>query len=280
MTSFDTTPFVVDGKNTASITIEANPSSTSVIYGTHTITFPAKELTYQIEMKDQDASLFAHDFILHSCQPVRPDALRLVCSLAIPVPNPADNRPLSARRSEKHFEFAAQVPVRWRWQDADDVGDLGPQDRAAIQAIINELAEAYRRRNWKAVKTTCVTWWIGSRPPANMAREDRRFDIIARFLDTCKDYTVFMVPAESLRFDSGSKIVRVYAEDGPIISAGPVVRPVRGIIGDAMAETQPRLGDGGAIHFLKLGGRWRPILATPSNLTTMQPDERSTGGTG
>jgi len=215
MTCFDLTPFIVDERNTGHLTIEA-PSS-GLLWGNHTITVPGLGgAVYRLVIDEQDASIFAHAATLRTGAGINPQGLTAIFRLPIPRPSleleqaPSDNLSVLNQRD---FEFTASVPVRWRWQDADDIGDLTPADREAILAAIAELGDAYARRDWQAVKSLCVTWWHSKQAPRGMLDVSAIFDRITRVVQRYEDYTVLVAPPETIRFDAGSKVVQAFVEE-------------------------------------------------------------------
>jgi len=267
MTYFDLTPFIVDGRNTGCLTVEA-PSSGFVWAGSHTATLRTPDVAvYRLVVDEEDVAIFAHAAPLKTGVGINPQGLTIIFRLPIPRPSleqtPSDNLSVLNQRD---FEFTASVPVRWRWQDADDIGDLTPADREAILAAIAKLGDAYTRRDWQAVKSLCITWWHGKQAPRGMLDVPAIFDQITGEVQRYDDYTVAVASPETVHFETGSKVVQAFVEKGHIIYAGHSKASEERTSTPLAFDPVIRTGDDGEMHFMKLDGRWRPVLSFPQRV--------------
>ena len=151
-------------------------------------------------------------------------------------------------RLEGTFEFKASVPARWTWQDADDIGQLTDADKQEILAVVSQVAAAYRRKDWKAVRSMPLGMWpggqgtgLGPGPPDAEARAEKFFKKIFAH----PDYTVEVAAAEDIRFAAGSKLVQISAGPDAIIHVGRPKSAGQGV------STGPS-----RMSFVKKGGVW------------------------
>jgi len=160
---------------------------------------------------------------------------------------------------ETTFEFTADIPFRWTWQDADDLGELRAEDRKAILEKFGHIADAHRAKDWETLKSSQVFAWDTDVPPPGvmcppdlaihelMKEEGRISTVIGNY----EDYTVKVAPADSIRFAAGSKIVRIFVEEGDLIYAGHSED-----FEAPHGEVVYSLGPGSSMYFIRQKGSW------------------------
>jgi hypothetical protein len=67
-----------------------------------------------------------------------------------------------AKTVSADFAFEAEVPGRWKWEDANEIASLSDADRSEILAVFGEVARSWQDKDWGRVKGLCLdpspTW--------------------------------------------------------------------------------------------------------------------------
>lgn len=170
------------------------------------------------------------------------------------------------------FTFTASVPLRWKWQNADDLGDLSAQDRTDILALFHQLADAIRRYDAKQVRSLFADWQEG--PSPRVQGEDVELsDPWDTNMDLLRGNPVFVTADSELQFILGSKVVMLFCpgieerfggpDERPLVSSERVV-PVGineppGTKWEKQRETILQ-----QLQFIRLNGRW--CMLSPSGV--------------
>ena len=168
----------------------------------------------------------------------------------------------SAKRDsfETTVEFRADVPIRWGWQDADDINALTDADRDAIWKIVKQYADTLKSRDRKALDSL-----LSARVPLHPGKAVLQDRVMTAFEEVCKyeDYTVTIVPRDKARFTVGSKVVTVFddekepfraeADDPELLHAGHALEHE-----DASGEPVYDLSVERML-FVKMRGKWRVL---------------------
>jgi hypothetical protein len=162
------------------------------------------------------------------------------------------------QKMDEELTFRASVPVRWRWQDGEDVSNLTQEDGKAILALINQAVDLYRNRDWKGLQALRASAWAGDRPPEEVLGSDllegrrKGLDLMAT-VGQYDDYTVTVAPPESFLMLPGSRVVMVCVGGGAnIVTAGHspsyAVKGSQAAADPALRETRMR--------FFRKEGQW------------------------
>lgn len=214
------TPYVIDGKNT--VRIIARPVGDMADRGSCSVKF------YKVQWDRTPGETVLHESSSDD----------------------APGKPLQA-----DFEFTASVPVRWLWQDADDLAELTDEDRSQIFGIYEQVKEAFRRKDWRGLRQLCSPASRGLFATELRVGKDGAavWDMLEKLgteVSGYDDYSVSALLPEDIGVEHGSKIVRIHPkhpEQETLISA--VGR------GD---ESCARTGFY-ELRFIKVGGRWHWI---------------------
>ena len=171
------------------------------------------------------------------------------------------SRDLSLEEAPIHatFQFRASMPCRWTWQDADEISELSKEDRDGIRKLIGHTANVFRMKSIDSLTRLHeenvnfgpdqFPLLSGQAPPPILQEQET----VKRVFDY-PDYTVTTVPSERIRFDVGSRIVRVWADGQEwVIRAGkpPDYKSISG-------EWCYNLG-ASRYYAIKLHGKWRLV---------------------
>lgn len=168
---------------------------------------------------------------------------------------------------EREFTFSATMPIRWRWQDADDVGKLTETDRAEMLTLMESIAAAYRSRRVDSIREACLPWWPGDNQLlVRGARMEEVGAEQAQAVFAASDYQVSVTRSEDLEFQAGSKLVRLASTAliPPIAGEFPPTRARIIHAGPAAPSTRPS----GQVEyslcvpelfFIKQNGEWQAL---------------------
>jgi hypothetical protein len=70
---------------------------------------------------------------------------------------------------EARLEFTAVVPIRWMYEDSDDVGELSEEDRSSIDQCIDEVVQVFEKRDAGAAARVGNQWTSNKIPPTPLA---------------------------------------------------------------------------------------------------------------
>jgi hypothetical protein len=123
---------------------------------------------------------------------------------------------------ETKIEFDAAVPVRWTWEETEDLGALTAEDDAALRQAVAGIIEDYRRRDFKAIEAKRLPPYVGNAkledvfgPQVESGR--KTVEAVSQY----DDYTVTALAPDRLRCFTGSKVVLIAGmDDEPIVKAG------------------------------------------------------------
>jgi hypothetical protein len=123
---------------------------------------------------------------------------------------------------ETKFEFDAAVPVRWTWQETEDLGTLTAEDDQALREAVVGIIEDYKRRDFKAIEAGRLPPYVGNTPLEEVLGpqvESGRKAVEA--VSQYDDYTVTALAPVRLRCFAGTKVVLIAGmDDEPIVKAG------------------------------------------------------------
>lgn len=146
------------------------------------------------------------------------------------------------------FEFSA-TSGHWPWQDGDDLGPLTNRDKKEMLGYLERAAEKLRSRERAAVlsiEDDAVP--LRAARPSEAAKAE-----VLEYILKCDDYVVVATRPDDIQFDRGTKLVRVYAKQGNLLSAGPSpdYRPPNGELVYSWSSWQ--------VLFMKQRGQWVPL---------------------
>lgn len=108
--------------------------------------------------------------------------------------------------------FEATVPVRWTWQDAEDLADLSPDDEAAILLGLQAFADLAAKGDFAACRRHQHPW-LSADPPRGLLAENRIWqmkELAERERQFIKGLTQATVcPREEVDFYAGTRVVRL-----------------------------------------------------------------------
>jgi len=269
MSCVGVTPFVIDGTNTGRLTVGPNEQGGTI--GNQRFRMRVgNDRVCELRMEERDVCLFGFP------RPVQTGMLsgfrsaKIVCKVTMPDPASLLEVPYQERQrlleKQESFRFEAAVPVQWIWEDGDRVEELTEVDRKSILAVLSSLGDAYRERDWAAITSLCVTWYGHGGPPEGMMDAVAVFRAEAEGVGNYNDYTVRVASSDRVRLEPGTRVVLASVEKGQIIYAGHRKTPNTREHTESFFAAQPCLGDDGEMHFVRLEGKWRPVLALPNRV--------------
>jgi hypothetical protein len=172
---------------------------------------------------------------------------------------------------EESFTFTAKVPLRWRWQDADDLGTLSEQDRTVILVRFNHLASAMKAYDAGAVRSLFSKWRDG--PPTKVAGQNLPPEVYAdpwdQNMDLLRGNPVFVAAEQEMKLAAGTKIVMLFCPGIQEQFGGPVARPL--ISADRVVPVGTNQPEGtrweqhretviSVLYFVRANGRWHMMM--------------------
>jgi hypothetical protein len=158
------------------------------------------------------------------------------------------------------FEVTAEVPLRWTWQDAEDIGTLSDEDRAGILTEFEKFVSACRSAKPGESRKVFTNWFPGTKAPDcplyykvdAQAMAEAEKSIVSH-----ADYEVAVPRREDLRFRTGQKIVQLTVRDATRLGNSPLQSgPTDRVLAVLLYQgpSLKRWGDGNA------PGQWRAYL--------------------
>jgi hypothetical protein len=166
--------------------------------------------------------------------------------------------------------FSATVPLRWIWQDADELGELSPADKSQVLALYEKLAASYRAKDLVAASALLDCWWIGERPTiaGNTTSHRGRAESSENHARAISQAEIVTLPQQHLTFSTGSRIVMLFCpgtEEGfggpqprALIAARQVEEVGTNHPGKTMREVMVNpIAD--VLYFVRVAGTWRVL---------------------
>jgi hypothetical protein len=184
----------------------------------------------------------------------------------------------TARRNideaKEYFEaiqrFDANVPFRWRWQDADLILQLPDDDRMAILAVFDRLVLAFRSRDGDEVRHALTPWWPGKQPTrlGQPLRVPDRKTFWRENIGYLPDTDLFIATREEIQLVQGSRVVMMHAEARNEEDGRPMPVPLISYDHDVQIGTnQPgvekeevrRWTVADVLYFIRIDGEWHVL---------------------
>ena len=167
------------------------------------------------------------------------------------------------QRLEYEFEFDAEVPFRWAWQDATPIGELSAADREQILSLYKQWVTAHGPPLQKErMQEFFLSWGPDGRAPQSPypVPDMDQFSADVDRVVKLPGFKFYATPVEELDWIVGDRLVLLRASKMVDGEYGPE-RPdlLAGCIGDHGARPRgfnvvtPRL------YFAKMNGRWRAL---------------------
>ena len=235
------TEFVVDGRNTVRISAHRNPN---MVFGTD----DRGECSLKLIKEKHTRDFTSYDGFYHMHEPDGSEKELL----------------------QDEFGFDASVPIRWRWQDADDIDNLSEQDRTDILDMFRRLVTAYKSYDKDVIIPLFSPWWY-SRP--TLAGNDLPPGDIHEYCKTATDlvrgYELFVAPEEEIVLVAGTKIVMMYRPGTELQFSGHHRRALISVDREFPVATNQPEGTRWEVHreaifdvlyFIKTNGQWEMML--------------------
>lgn len=166
--------------------------------------------------------------------------------------------------------LTASVPLRWRWQDADDLVELSQSDRDAMIDVFHRFAEAYKAFDADAICALCITGYPGNRPPllGGEGHTQNLRQAIKSNIEILRNCELIVTPDEEIRFAAGTKVVMMFRPGTEERFAGPAPRSLIAVNRLVEVGTNQPTGSKWETHvdgvvdtllFVREGGIWRML---------------------
>jgi len=175
-----------------------------------------------------------------------------------------DDVPSDGAVHQKPAEFTGANAIAWRWEQADVLDGIDPQDRRDILTLVHRFVEALRSRDLGALVEIPVHYWTAAAAPEGLLPQTGWFGdrdrSQAEQVFAYDDYVVVAVPEEQIEWFVGRQSVMLTASVQRDEAGGPTLPPL------VFAGHAPQPADDAAtsqlayritqFHFIRLAGRW------------------------